>query len=214
MEIKMTYAIVIAVGYLLGTLSPAALISKIKNVDLRERGTGNLGATNTLLVFGKLSAAIVVLFDMFKAMVAFRIAKLLLPDVAIAGFIGGGAAILGHIFPFYLKFKGGKGLASFAGLVLAYDPPTFFILLVITMTLMLIVNYSAAVPMSASVLFPVMAGLNDKSVTVFLAASLVCGIVAFMHRENLIKAKNGTDIKVRDCIRNMFSNEEEKKKRW
>lgn len=205
----MRYIAIVAVGYLLGSINPAALISKIKNKDLRQHGTGNLGATNTLFNFGKACAALVMVFDMIKAIAAFHIGRYLIPASAIAGLLGGGAAVLGHVFPFYLKFKGGKGLASFAGLVLAYDPTIFMILFVISVSLVLICNYSAAMPMSASVLFPVMAGLRDGSFTVFFVASLVCGLVAFMHRGNLVKAVNGTDIKVREYIKeHLFKDDE------
>ena len=210
----MRYIAIIAVGYLLGSISPSALISKIKNKDLRQHGTGNLGATNTLFNFGKAWAALVLVFDMLKAIAAFHIAAYLLPASRVAGLLGGGAAILGHVFPFYLKFKGGKGLASFAGLVLAYDPIMFIMLLVICMALMLICNYSAAVPMSASVLFPIMAGLRDGSFTVFFLTSAICFLVAFMHRGNLAKAINGTDMKVREYIKDhLFGDDdiEEKK---
>lgn len=205
----MRYIATIVVGYLLGSINPAALVSRIKNKDIRESGTGNLGATNTLLNFGKAHAAFVMLFDMMKAVAAFHIAKYLLPTSSVSGLIGGGAAVLGHVFPFYLKFKGGKGLAAFAGLVLAYDPTIFMILLVISTSLMLIFNYSVAMPMSATVLFPIMAGLRDGSLLVFFVASLVCVFVAFKHRENLVKAVNGTDIKVREYIKeHLFKDDE------
>ena len=208
------YIGITVVGYLLGSISPSALISKIKNKDLRQHGTGNLGATNTLFNFGKAWAALVMIFDMLKAIVAFRVAVYLLPASRVAGLLGGGAAILGHVFPFYLKFKGGKGLASFAGLVLAYDPKIFMILFVISVSLMLICNYSVAMPMSATLLFPIMAGLRDHSFTVFFLVSAICAFVAFMHRGNLAGAVNGTDVKVREYIKeHLFGDDDVEEKK-
>lgn len=200
----MRYLLSILIGYILGTISPASLIAKMKNKDLRNEGTGNLGATNTFLTVGKKYGLIVMVFDMLKAMAAFRIAEYLLPASAVGGLIGGGAAVLGHVFPFHMKFKGGKGLACFAGTVLAYDPLIFMILLVISVSLVLICNYSAAMPMSASLLFPGMAGLHDHSFAVFFVTSLICGLIIYKHWGNLLKARDGTDIKVREYLSSHF----------
>lgn len=98
----------IIIGYLLGCISPAALVSKIKNKDLRKSGTGNLGATNTLLVFGKSWGVCVMLFDVAKAFTACKLARWLFPSLPIAGMLAGSAAVAGHIYPFYMKFRGGK----------------------------------------------------------------------------------------------------------
>lgn len=125
----MAYIFSVIIGYLLGCLSPAALISKIKRKNLRKNGTGNLGATNVMLNFGKRFGALVMLFDIFKAFAAYKLAELLFPSAAFVGIAAGFAAVVGHVFPFYMKFKGGKGLAAFAGMVLAYNPWLFLFLL-------------------------------------------------------------------------------------
>lgn len=197
----MRYILSVLIGYLLGCISPASMIAKKKNRDLRREGTGNLGATNTFLTVGKKYGIMVMSFDMLKAIIAFQIAKKLLPLSAVGGLLGGGAAVVGHVFPVHMKFKGGKGLAAFAGTVLAYDPAIFVILLVISVTLVLICNYSAAMPMSASLLFPIMAGLRDGSFSVFFLASLICGLIVYKHWGNLLRACDGTDIKVREYLR-------------
>jgi len=197
----MRYILSVLIGYLLGCISPASMVAKKKNRDLRNEGTGNLGATNTFLTVGKKYGFMVMGFDMLKAFIAFRISQKLLPASIVGGLLGGGAAVVGHVFPFHMKFKGGKGLAAFAGTVLAYDPTILVILLVISVSLVLICNYSAAMPMSASLLFPIMAGVRDRSFAVFFVTSLICGLIVYKHWENLLRARDGTDMKVREYLR-------------
>ena len=207
----MRYILTILIGYLLGTFSPAMLIAKKKNHDLQKEGTGNLGATNTFLTVGKKYGFLVMGFDMLKAVIAFRIGKRLLPLSFVGGLLGGGAAVVGHVFPFYNKFKGGKGLAAFAGTVLAFDPIIFAILLVVSVSLVLIFNYSVAMPLSASLLFPIMAGLRDSNAAVFFLASLIGALVIYKHWGNLLKARDGTDMKVREYLFGSHDKEQEEK---
>ena len=187
----------VLLGYLLGSLSPAALLSVMKQKSLTEHGTGNLGATNAMLVFGKKSGVLVMVIDIFKAYISVKIARLLFPKMAIAGLLAGCCAVLGHVFPFYMNFRGGKGVATLAGLVLAVDPQFFLILVAIGVTLALIADYAFALPVSASVLYPIMAGLRARSFLVFLLSAGVGGLIIARHRENFARVKAGTEIRVR-----------------
>jgi glycerol-3-phosphate acyltransferase PlsY len=193
------------VGYLLGSISPSALIAKIKKKDIRKSGTKNLGAMNTLIHFGKAWGVFVMLFDIMKAVIAVKIAKYFVPSLIYAGFIAGGAAVIGHMFPFYMRFKGGKGLAPFAGFVLGNNPLVFLFLLVCCVTLMFIVNYSVALPYSASVLYPFMAGYATRDLNVFLLALPISIVMLVKFRGNLMKAIRREDTKVRDFVRIQFS---------
>ncbi len=191
------------IGYIIGSLSPSALLSKIKNVNLRKQGTGNLGATNTMLVLGKGYGAFVMLFDIFKAFAAFTIASSLFAQLEMAGLLSGVFAVLGHIFPFYLKFRGGKGLAAFGGLILSFDPLMFLILLVFTLILMLIFNYGVAMPVSAAVLFPLLAFIKTKNLVVFALTFIASALIIYKHIPNLKKAVNKDDATVRDYLRKL-----------
>ncbi len=193
------------VGYLLGSISPSALIAKIKKQDIRKSGTKNLGAMNTLIHFGKAWGVFVMLFDIMKAVIAVKIAKYFVSSLIYAGFIAGGAAVIGHMFPFYMRFKGGKGLAPFAGFVLGNNPLVFLFLLVCCVTLMFIVNYSVALPYSASVLYPFMAGYATRDLNVFLLALPISIVMLVKFRGNLMKAIRREDTKVRDFVRIQFS---------
>lgn len=201
----MKYLISLLIGYGLGSLNPAALLSKLKQQDLRNQGTHNLGASNTMLVMGKKWGALVMLFDIFKSFISVKLAKWLFPQLYAVTLVAGLGAVLGHVFPFYLGFRGGKGLAAFGGMVLAYDPILFCILLVLGIILMLLFNCSVAMPMSAAPLFAISAGVQAQSLTVFCLAAIPSLIIVIKHWSNIEKARSGNDVKIRSFVRNGFS---------
>ncbi|MBE6577464.1 MAG: glycerol-3-phosphate acyltransferase [Ruminococcaceae bacterium] len=196
----MKIIVCVVIGYLLGSLNPAALISKLKRKSLRENGTGNLGATNTMLVFGKKLGAFVMLFDILKGFLAVSIAMLLAPDIEWLTLASGFSAIVGHCFPFYLKFRGGKGLATFAGAVLAYSPIIFVLLLISGLVIMLIVNHGFILPYYASSVFAVFVCVTCREPISGVLAVSMSALLMIMHFGNLLKAKNGQDIKIRAYI--------------
>ena len=196
----------IFVGYLLGCLSPAAFFSKLKKKDLRKEGTGNLGATNVTMVLGKKYGALVLLFDIVKAFAAVKLAQVLFPAFTASGLTAGAAAVAGHIYPFYLKFKGGKGLAAFGGLILGVDPLLFAVLLVFSMALMFMINYSVAMPMSAAVLFPILYGVRTCGEASVLIVTAVSILIICKFWSNLVKAICGEDITVREYVWNHIFN--------
>ena len=117
----MQYVIAILIGYLLGSSNMAYWISKYKKVDIRSNGTGNLGASNATVLLGWGAGVIVAVHDIGKAFLSVLLAKALFYGVENVGVAAGVACVLGHIYPFYLNFKGGKGLASLIGVVAALD---------------------------------------------------------------------------------------------
>ena len=189
------------IGYLLGALNPAHFLSKRKGVDLRKEGTGNLGTTNTMLVMGKAHAVAVLLLDMGKAVLSAKIAKWLFPKLMVAGLLAALGAILGHIYPYHMHFRGGKGLACFGGMILEYNPVVFAILLAIGLVLVLIVNYGVALPVSAAILFPIAAGMVSRKLSVFLVSLCASAIILYAHRENVQWALRHEDIRVREYLR-------------
>lgn len=185
-------------GYLLGTISPAALIAAKKQINLRQIGTGNLGATNTMLSVGKKYGVFVMLCDILKAYISVKIAKLMAPKMMIVWFLAGCCAVLGHIFPFYMNFKGGKGVAAFAGMVLALRPIHFFILLFIGIILAIVTNYVFAVPVSAATLYPLLMFRYTRKISVFLLLMGIGALIIKKHQNNFVRVKEGTEITVRD----------------
>lgn len=188
-------------GYLLGSLNPAALLARIKKTNLRVEGTGNLGATNTTMVLGKRYGVLVMVFDVGKAYIACKLAAFLLPEWEIAILLAGAATVLGHMFPFYMKFQGGKGVAAFGGMILAFDPWIFLILLINAVVLMLIINYGVVGPMSASALFPVMVGVRSRSILEALVCAVTGLLIMLKHWNVFERMRNGSETKVRDFLR-------------
>lgn len=192
-------------GYFFGSLNPAALLSGRKGIDLRQEGTQNLGASNALLVMGKKQGLLVMFFDILKAYLPYKLMQFLFPKLYVAGMLTGAAAVVGHVFPFYLGFRGGKGLASFAGFVMAYNPRIFLFLLILSITLVLLVNYSFIMPFSGAILFPLLATASSKDPWISLICFAVGGLVLVKHWGNLGRALRGEDIKIREYIReNLF----------
>ena len=178
----------VLIGYFLGCLSPAAFLGRKHNKDLRKEGTGNLGATNTLIVLGAKSGILVMVFDIAKAFAASRIAKYLFPRHYYASLLAGSGAVLGHCFPCHMKFKGGKGVASFAGMILSHDPLIFLILLVVGLLMMLIINYGVALPITAAVLYPVISLIFSGDGWIFLITAAVSILLIAKHWSNIGKA--------------------------
>ncbi len=205
----MEYAISILFGYLLGTISPAALIAKMKKTNLRKTGTGNLGATNTALTFGKKFGIMVMIFDVAKGAIATLFARFVFAKVSlVAALLAGSAAVIGHMFPFYMKFKGGKGLATYGGMVLALDPLIFLILLCLGIICMFVFNRGVAVTMEAAILFPIMMGIKYRAyehlLSLTLVASLISLLLLYKHRDNIIRSFKGNELTTRQFFKKVF----------
>lgn len=200
---RMVFSILI--GYFIGCINPASIFSKNKGVDLRHEGTGNLGTTNTVLVMGKSWGAMVLLIDIGKTVLSAKIAKWLFPKLIIAGMLASFGAILGHIYPYYMHFRGGKGLACFGGMVLETNPLIFLVLLSIGLVLAVIVNFGVALPVSAAILFPIAVGLVSRDLPAFLVSLAASAVILCVHRDNVAKACRGDDIRVRDWLRSQFT---------
>lgn len=188
------------IGYLLGSISPSALVAIIKKTNLRSQNTGNLGATNTMLTCGFGWGILVLALDVTKAVGAVTIAAHLFPDRPEAGLLAGAAAVFGHVFPLYLHFHGGKGLAPFMGVVLAFNPLAFVILILIGAVLTLIVNYTAAMPMTLALFFPIAVWVRTANLSCLLISLSVGVLVVVKHWSNLVKAFRHEDRQVRGYI--------------
>ena len=137
----MKYLIVILLSYLIGSSSMSFYIAKLKGVAITSKGSKNLGASNAMILMGWKAGIIVAIHDIFKAFLAVYIARRIAPELPFIGAIAGVSAVYGHIFPFYLKFKGGKGFASFIGMTLALNYKLALALMVIIIIVTLITHY-------------------------------------------------------------------------
>lgn len=196
----MEFVLCILWGYIIGSFNPSILFSKQKSIDLRRNGTGNPGATNALMIMGKKTGITVMIIDITKAVFAVKTAQLIFPIVKSAALICGTAAVLGHIFPFYLKFKGGKGVAAFGGMILAFDPKLFLFLLITGFIIMMIVNSGVVLTLYSVIMFPLLITVFYESDHI-IPSLIASTIVAYKHIPNIRDAISGKDIKVRDFIK-------------
>ena len=180
-------------SYLVGCINPAYIISKLNGFDIREKGTGNAGASNITIVMGKKAGIITALSDILKAFVVTLIAGYLFPEIKYVKIISGIFCILGHIFPVFMKFHGGKGLACLGGMILAYNPVIFLILLLIEMTVLFFVGYISVVAPSGAFLFTLIYFFTTRDITGTSLLTAVSVIIFCKHIGNFKRIRKGEE---------------------
>ena len=196
MNIAIQIILCLLLGYGLGSLSPSYVIGRLRGYDVRTSGSGNAGASNTVILVGKLAGLTVALLDILKAAGAWWISAALFPQLRLAGILGGVGAILGHMFPVWLRFHGGKGLACLGGVVLAYDWKTLLLMLALAILIGVVTNYVAVSTVSMSVIWPVYYGLRTAF---WLGAGvlLVPAVPIFLrHLINFRRIRDGEELRL------------------
>lgn len=181
-------------GYLIGSINLSYFLSKKRGYDIREHGSGNAGASNALITMGKKTGVIVALVDIFKAYIAVKLAIAIFPGLVPAGAIASTSVILGHIFPFYMGFHGGKGFASLGGSILALDYKLFFILLLFAVFIVFVTDYICFAPITCSVIFPAVYGITHKNIYISLILYLATVCIILRHIENLKRINEGQEL--------------------
>ena len=208
----MSYIIVGLIAYLLGSVSFSIIFTqKFAHVDVRTKGSGNAGSTNVLRVAGKKAAALTLLCDVLKGVVAILIAFLVgkiikaEPNIcAILCEIAGILVVIGHTFPIFFKFKGGKGVATSLGVLLTINWRLGLICLVFALVIMIITRIVSLGSISAAVLFPVLCMFvpwsfivsTDNHFSYIVFSFILALIVIFNHRSNIVRLKNGKENKL------------------
>lgn len=181
------------IGYFIGGINPAFLIAKYKGFDIRKKGSGNAGASNAVITMGKKIGIISAILDIVKAYVSVVLVGILFPEVPLTKVVVGISCIVGHIFPIFMKFKGGKGLASLGGVILAFEPLVFLIILLVELLIVLIVDYICIVPITASVAFPIIyMSMTHDQIGAILYGFLAL-LIFYKHIENLKRIRIGTE---------------------
>ena len=142
-------------GYLIGCISPSYLIGRKEGATMCAPPVPNAGASNTVIMAGKAAGIFVALFDILKATAACKAGAVLLPELEYAWQITGVSCVVGHMFPVFLGFRGGKGFACLGGVVLAHSAKVFLLMLAIAVLIGFVSNYIAVSTVSMSVIWPV-----------------------------------------------------------
>ena len=202
------YIIVGIVAYLIGSISFSIIISKkMAGFDVREKGSGNAGATNMLRSVGKKAAALTLLGDALKGVVAILVAVIVgaiakNADKALLVQIAGILVVVGHTFPIFFGFKGGKGVATSLGVLLMTNWKIGLICFVFAIVLMALTKMVSMGSVGAAILFPVLVLFINTNFIVsegsgyFVYSIILAFIVAFNHRSNIQRILNGTENKL------------------
>ena len=192
----MAFILCASMGYLIGNINPSYMLGLLRGFDIRDRGSGNAGASNATMIMGKAVGGICALLDIFKSFFAYRLARLLFPTLVYASVLASVCCVLGHIFPFWMKFSGGKGLASMGGMVLAHDWRLFLILLIAEAAFALIVNYICIMPLSLCLVFPVIYGVQTHDLIGVLLLVLLIPVIFYKHLPNLKRIAAGREMRL------------------
>lgn len=202
------YIIVGIVAYLIGSISFSVIISKkMAGFDVREKGSGNAGATNMLRSVGKKAAILTLLGDALKGVVAILFAIIVgaiakSADKSLLVQIAGILVVVGHTFPIFFGFKGGKGVATSLGVLLMTNWKIGLICLVFALVLMAVTRMVSLGSIGAAVLFPVLVLFIHTNFTIsegssyFIYSVILAAIVIFNHRANVQRILNGTENKL------------------
>lgn len=195
------YIISIFIGYLLGSSNMAYYIGKIKKVDIKNNGSGNYGTSNVVALIGKRAGTLVFIHDFLKSLIAVVIIGFLFPTAKYADMLAGCFAIVGHIFPFYLKFDGGKGFASYIGVGFALFPIPSLIALVVALLIALICDYMVVATCSFIVVIPLIAFLKGDTIATIIL-SLTSLLIVWKHKDNILNLvkKNGKEMKIKRAL--------------
>ena len=189
----MVYAIVLIISYLLGSIPMGLLLTKFAGKgDLRKVGSGNIGATNVMRVGGLRMAALAWILDMAKVIIPVILGRVLF-DLGFGAWCGF-AAIVGHCFPIWLRFHGGKGVSGMFGMVLAVSPLSFIFIGIEWLIVALTSGYSSLGALVVFCLLPMFGFIIDINVGfAFLATAILCAI---RHRANIVRLISGAESKV------------------
>ncbi len=190
-------AIAVALSYLLGGIPFALVAGRIKGVDLRAHGSGNLGATNAIRVLGKGLGIPVLLLDVLKGVIAAAAIPMLLGPFEEPGrLVCGAAAVAGHIFSPFLRFRGGKGVATAGGAFLALAPAATGIAFAVFVLVLLLGRIVSLASVLAAVALPIALASLDASRLLLGAGIVIATLVVFRHRGNLRRLREGTESRI------------------
>ena len=197
---------VILIGYLIGSSNMAYYVSRLKGVDIRSEGSGNLGASNAMTVIGWRAGVIVGAHDILKGLLAVVLARHFCGELPYVGAVAGVSCVLGHIFPFYLKFKGGKGLAAFLGMTLALNWKLALTVMLAIVLITLITDYIVIGTVTAVVTVPTYLGVSQHSAVLFSIIFVATAVMLFKHRDNYRRLLAGTEFGLRRANRGEYRN--------
>jgi len=190
--ISIKFVILLLIAYMLGNISPSTILAKAKGIDIKKAGSGNAGTTNALRVLGAKAAVITLVIDIGKGFLAVFLAGMFLNPMQVSFCVL--AVFLGHVWPLLLKFKGGKGVATAFGALLALNWQLALICLGIVVLVVLVTRMVSLGSVTAAIAFPFLAYFMEKE---FLTAGICMALILiFKHRANIARILSGNESKL------------------
>lgn len=194
MDLVLNILILAVVGYLLGSINSAILVSKLTmGYDIRTKGSGNAGLTNAYRCMGAGRTLLVLIGDVAKAAAALCVGSYLMGSMG--ELIAGAFVIVGHVFPLYFGFKGGKGVLVGATMVALFDWRIFLILFAVFLVLVTVTRWVSLGSVMAAALFPFLTLAFYRDIPVFLMTAVMAAAVIYMHRSNIVRLLHGEENK-------------------
>jgi glycerol-3-phosphate acyltransferase PlsY len=198
------YIFVVVISYFLGAVPSGYLVGRARGIDVRAFGSGNIGATNVLRVLGRNAGAAVLAADALKGFVAARCSPLwalhVFPSSGAArenlALAAGVAAILGHIYTCWLRFKGGKGIATSGGVVLAWVPAAALTAVATWVVVLALTRYVSLASIAAAVVLPFAVWLWKGSMTMTGAMTALSLLAIYKHKANIRRLRDGTENRI------------------
>ena len=194
----MNYLVTAIISYLLGSINTAYIFGRLHGLDIREKGSRNAGASNIKVNFGWAAGIFTGLCDMAKAIIAMRLCGYLFPGNELIPFLAGAMAIVGHIFPFYMDFRGGKGFASYLGMMVGIDYRFGLIIVALTIVLTFLTNYVAVATAIILIIVPLYFIYIKADIAIIIILIAVSLLIACKHRINFIRLKNHEEMGLRE----------------
>ena len=184
----MNYLIVIVILYSIGAISPAVLITKrILGIDIRDVNSKSAGTSNAVITLGLKYGALVGILDVLKGLMPVLVLRFIFPDNEIIWFVGGLSAVVGHIYPIHMKFHGGKGTATFGGLLFAIAPIYALILLAVFAILTVVLDYIAVSTLLVIIVVPIAMYVQEYSYISIILVSLYVILSFYKHFNNFVR---------------------------
>jgi glycerol-3-phosphate acyltransferase PlsY len=190
-----SFIAVALISYLLGSIPTGYLAGKLRGIDIRSVGSGNIGATNVFRALGRTAGTVVLALDILKGFCACRFVPAMFEAMPSENLriVAGIAAILGHNYTCWLRFRGGKGIATSAGVLLGWMPLVLLIVLAVWILVFATSRYVSLASVSAAVALPAVALFADASGRMTVIAALVGALAVYKHRSNLRRLLDGTE---------------------
>ena len=186
----------LAIGYLLGSIPFGLLLTRLSGKgDVRNIGSGNIGATNVLRTGSKALAALTLVLDMFKGAAAVWIAQNYLPQGTALDQAAAAGALIGHLYPVWLKFRGGKGVATLFGILLVLWPTGALVYAIVWLTLLFTLRISSAAGMAAAASAPIAAAIFGVEALLPILAGFAL-LVIWKHRANIARLRSGEEPRI------------------